>query len=107
MIAFALSTGRESRDTAEAEWQGRVHRATSAHGATMKLARQLVEAGCPDLACSVPGRTRGSSLHRLATLTVEADSLRFRRYRANTHFPPGGATLDGAEGAERLTVGAT
>ena len=70
-------------DTAEAEWDGRVFRAASSHGASMALARQLVAAGCPDQPWHVPGRLHGRSLHRLARLTIEegADGLRFRRYR--------------------------
>lgn len=53
-----------------------------------------------------PGRLHGPSLHRLAQLTIEGDSLRFRRYRENTRFQPGRAAQDGAEHADRLPVGA-
>jgi len=84
---------------AEATWNGQTYRAASSHGATMALARQLVAAGCPDQLWRVPGRLHGRSLHGLAKLTIEegADGLRFRRYRENTRFLPGGARQDGAE----------
>ncbi len=63
------------RDCATCEWWGRRFEAVSRHGATMALARLLVEAGCPDLPWEAgrPGKRDmfGPSLHRLAGLTVE------------------------------------
>jgi hypothetical protein len=63
-------------DAAEATHNGRTFQARSRHGATMKLARILREAGCADQpweAYGHDGRSRlmGSSLHGLAGLTVQ------------------------------------
>ncbi len=42
------------QDVATAEWNGQRFEAVSRPGATMKLSRALVEAGCPDQALDQP-----------------------------------------------------
>jgi hypothetical protein len=65
----------EQRDLAEADYGGQHYRAVSRNGASMKLARMLVEAGAPDVPVEARGpdghlRFTSPSLHRLARLTV-------------------------------------
>lgn len=80
-------------DEAEATHNGRTFQARGRHGATMKLARMLLEAGCPDRSWQAYGhdgrpRLSGSSLHGLAALTVEesgARSMRIVPYRQPPH----------------------
>lgn len=97
-----------SLDVAEATHRGRAFTATSRHGATMALARQLVAAGCPDQPVEVrfpDGRLRftAPSLHRLAELTIsEPDSgaLRVVPYQ-ECRFLRLGAAPSGVSGAGR------
>ena len=80
-------------DEAEATHNGQTIQARSRHGATMKLARMLVEAGCPDQSWAAYGhdgrlRLSGSSLHGLAGLTVQESDTRGIRiipYRQPRH----------------------
>ena len=87
----------KTHETASATWNGRVFQASSANGATMALARQLVAAGCPDQpweACGIDQQRRfyGQRLHRLAKLSVSTDG-RLELYRA---FPLRGSSPDAA-----------
>jgi hypothetical protein len=63
-------------DEATAVYNGQTFQARSRSGASMKLARMLVEAGCADGPWEVFGpdglrRLHGPSLHRLNRLTVQ------------------------------------
>jgi len=93
----------DGKDVASAVWEGRGFMAVSRNGATMKLARRLVEAGCPDgpwQACGAEGvRFHGPSLHGLAKWTIwEGDGpMRLARYVEKPRFPARDATQDGAE----------
>jgi hypothetical protein len=96
MTVLEAPTGK-TQETATAPWIGRVFQASSANGATMALARQLVAAGCPDQPWEARGpdhqrRCFGQQLHRLARLTVATDG-RFELYRP---FPRRGASPDAA-----------
>ena len=90
-----IVTAGNGIDVAEATYRGQTYRASSRHGCTMVLARQLVAAGAPDgpwRAIGPDGRTwfTGRSLHRLAALTIEdAESgLRWRRWTPRNTVPP-------------------
>jgi hypothetical protein len=80
VFAYRTGTHGDILDRATIEWNCQRNEARSRHGATMKLARTLVEAGCPDLpwrAVGADGRVRfyGPSLHKLARRTIaEGDS---------------------------------
>lgn len=79
----------DGADIAQITLDGRKHHAVSKNGATMKLARRLVEAGYSDgpwQAAFSDGRLRfhGSSLHKLARYTVREDDrggLLLKQYR--------------------------
>ena len=78
-MAVLIRMGQRSdgTDTAEVEWEGKTLRLSSRHGATMRLARVLVDNGMPDQPWegvdAKTGRPRlsGPSLHRLALLAVQ------------------------------------
>jgi hypothetical protein len=83
---------------AEAIVDGERYCARSRRGATFVLARRLVAAGIPDQRVKVTheglrGELRyGSSLHRMAELTIEESnrvSVRQARYRERPDFPRG------------------
>lgn len=90
-----LSQKSNGVDTAEMDWDGRPFRAESRHGASMALARRVVEAGAPDgpweaLAPQTGTRALyGPSLHRMARLTVEENDRsgpRFTRWVPRPEF---------------------
>jgi hypothetical protein len=68
------STGSGQMDRASAIWNGRTFEAESRSGAICMLARQLVEAGCPDEPWEAVRNGQvalhGKSLHGVAKLTV-------------------------------------
>ncbi len=71
----AFRPGGAAFDIATTEAGGKIYEAASRNGATMRLARQMVQDGLPDGAWQVAddsGRVRysGHSLYRLARLTV-------------------------------------
>ncbi len=81
-------------DTAEATHGGELYRATSRHGCTMALARQIVAAGAPDQPWQAIGPDgavwfRGASLHNLSRLTIEdgESGLRWRRWTPRETVP--------------------
>jgi hypothetical protein len=92
-------SGATPRDGADAEWNGVLYTAQTAHGACAELARKLVDAGCPDQPVEVylRGGTRSmscKSLHGLAKTTLtEGDKTRIKRikYVANPMFAKGEA----------------
>jgi len=105
---------KTGQDVAEAEFNGQTFSATTRHGATMKLARTLVEAGAADQPWQVIGpdgriRFHGPSLHRLAKLTIaEPDSGECFKIvpwapRPDTLFRPPPASPDGADGPAAAT----
>jgi len=101
MSKAAAQRGGPQTDQATAEWEGQSFIARSWHGVTMALARQLVGAGCPDQpweAHNAEGQRLlfGSSLHRLAQMTIGGD--RFGRYQERPDFLSG-VSQDGEEPA--------
>jgi hypothetical protein len=90
MMTFVASHRRkDGADLASATWNGCRFDATAVHGSALgKLARQLVEAGCPDEEWRMVGEDRerrlfGGSLHTLAGLSVWEDDrngVRFAKY---------------------------
>jgi len=86
------TSGSAQRDIATTEWMGQQFRAVSGNGACMALARQLVEAGCPDqewMTQTAAGKPslKGPSLHRLAQLTITGGLVR-RNYAPIPAFRP-------------------
>lgn len=110
-IQFAISEAVAGADTASTIYAGRTFTASSRNGASMKLARLLVAAGCPDQPVEVrwpDGAPRFSarSLHRLAELTItepDAGALRIVSHR-ECHFPRMRAALGGVSGAGRPEI---
>lgn len=77
-------SGAAPSDVATATWNGVTFTTSSAHGACMALARELVAAGCPDQPWQTTDEDgkrslHGPSLHGLARLTIKGD--RFARWR--------------------------
>jgi|KBSMisStandDraft_5_1062788.scaffolds.fasta_scaffold1089671_1 hypothetical protein len=72
----SLADGQPYADQASCVWEGQVFTARSGNGATMKLARALVTAGCPDQpwqACRNDKRQfYGNSIYQLAKLTINS-----------------------------------
>ena len=92
------------QDAATAVWDGKTYQATSRHGATMALARQLVAAGCPDQPWEAgrPGRRDlfGPSIHGLAQLTIhESDEDGPVMIRHGEH-PESVGSLEPSEGTD-------
>lgn len=85
----AFRPGGAAFNIATAEAGGKTYEAKSRNGATMRLARQMVQDGLPDGAWQVvneQGRVRysGGSLYRLAKLTVhetDREGPRFGKYQ--------------------------
>jgi hypothetical protein len=77
---------------AEAEWRGRTVRAGIVAWRAHVWRAMLMVAGASDVPWCVPGQLHGPSLHRPAQLTLKADSLCFRRYRADARFSMGRMT---------------
>lgn len=106
MIRMILAEGKGGLDNAVASFGGRTFTATSRTGATLKLARALVEAGAPDSpveARGTDGRLRftAPSLHRLARWTIsdrDRGGLYLERYRNPAEFVRGQAQ-DGVSGS--------
>lgn len=93
------TTGGKQRDIATTHWGGKLWRVVSANGASMALARQLVEAGCPDqdfVTTTIDGQEalRGKSLHRWAQLMIVEGNRGLRRVPFR-QFPVSGADQDG------------
>lgn len=88
-VREAFRPGGAAFYIATAEADGKIYEADSRNGATMRLARQMVQDGLPDGAWQVTdkqGRVRysGRSLYRLAKLTVtetDKEGPRFRQHR--------------------------
>lgn len=85
-IHMVLAEGRAGLDNAVATFGGQTFTATSRNGATMKLARMLVEAGAPDEPVAVYGtegnlRFTAPSLHGLAAWTIEESDRGIRQRR--------------------------
>ena len=83
------ASGAARSDVAETTWDGSTYSAQSRNGASCKLARVLVAAGCPDQ----PWETRtpqgqrclfGTSLHGLARATLSDN--RFVRWQPRPHL---------------------
>jgi len=89
------ATGAALPDHAGAVWNGLAYATQSAHGACCKLARILVDAGCPDQPWETRGsdgqrRLFGASLHGLARLTVsspDAGSPRLAKWAPRPEQP--------------------
>lgn len=105
-VVMTVREGRNGIDIAEADHAGENYTATSRNGATMKLARVLVEAGATDEpieAWGSDGRLRftSPSLHALARATIEEGErgIRLRRWRGADMG--GEAAQDGVDGDRR------
>lgn len=77
MVDILLSQKATGIDVASAEWDNRVFTVESRHGATMKLARALREAGAPDAEWRAVDATTGAvrftascTLHGWGGLTI-------------------------------------
>ncbi len=99
----AASGGRPP-DYAEAWWGPVLFQTQSANGASMRLARELVAAGCPDQPWQAVGedgqrRFFGKSLHRLAKLTLAEGADAALRFAPYVEYPTPlfGRGQDGAE----------
>lgn len=110
-ITMILSEGKEGADICGAFFHGREFAATSRNGATMRLARQLVEAGAPDgpvEARGADGRLRftSPSLHGLARWTIEEGDRGIRQRRWKPSPMGGEAPQDGVSGSALPTEAA-
>lgn len=98
------ASGGRLPDHAEAWWGPRLFQTQSVNGATMRLARLLVAAGCPDQPWQAVGddgqrRRHGGSLHRLAKLTLAESADATLRFVPYVEYPTPlfGPGQDGAE----------
>lgn len=103
---MTLREGRDGLDVAEAVHAGETFTATSRNGATMKLARALLEAGAPDGPIEARGtdgklRFTSPSLHRLGRWTIEESDRGIRQRRWKPSPMGGEAVQDGADGSGR------
>ena len=87
-------------DRVSADWNGRTFEVEAKSGAICAIARQLVEAGCPDEAWQAErgGQVaiRGKSLHGVAKLTVsdpDKGNVKFVKWVAR-EFPSAGAVTE-------------
>lgn len=105
-MQVVIREGRDGMDIAEADYADQRFTASSRNGATMKLARALVEAGAPNEDVSVYGadgrlRFTAPSLHGLARWTIEEGDRGIRQRRWKPSPMGGEAPQDGAEGSGR------